>query len=321
MGKSRKNPSLYQLIDRKKFDQLAEKWNIDKGVRSLTTWELTCALVDFMTLQLESYRDIEETLGIPRSTLSDALAGRCSGFFQDLCDQILLDIRGRTHNRKLKRAIRQLLAIDSTECDVHGSLFDRPKWAKKRGEGRQASCKLHVVWDIDGEWVDDFSITGARKHDSPASLNLRIQSGKTYVFDRAYNDLDFWLKIIGADSHFVTRLKDCQKNADLRMFALAMADGEDGVLYDGDYEPSQSIASRYKEQLQGVHLRHIIYRDPETKKVFDFVTSDVDVPAQEIADIYKRRWAVGVSRKGRINPVGESPTGVKDSSPVAREAA
>jgi IS4 transposase len=35
-----------------------------------------------------------------------------------------------------------------------------------------------------------------------------------------------------------------------------------------------------------------VYRDPDTKKVFDFVTSDFKSDAQVIADTYKRRWAV-----------------------------
>ena len=220
------------------------------------------------------------------------MSERCSGFFQDLCDEVLLGIRGRTKDRKLKRAIRQVLAIDSTECDVHGSLFMKPGWAKKRTDGNQASCKLHVVCDVDGKWVEDFSITGSRKHDSPAAFKLRLDRGKTYVFDRAYNDLDFWLKIIEVGSHFVTRLKDCAKNKALRNKILLSTRHHDGVLYDGIYEPSYAIVSRHRKRLENVCLRHVIYRDPQTKRVFDFVTSDVKAPAQEIAEIYKMRWAV-----------------------------
>ena len=76
--------SLFQLIDRKKFDALVEKHGMDKGVRSLFTWEFTCALITCMTLRLGSFRDIEETLGIPHSTFGDAMEKRFSGFFQVL---------------------------------------------------------------------------------------------------------------------------------------------------------------------------------------------------------------------------------------------
>lgn len=292
MRKSRKDASMFQLIDRKMFNALADKHGIDKGVRTLTTWEMTAALVEALTLRLGSFRQIEDTLRIPRSTLADAMGSRCSGFFQELCDAILLEIRGRTENRKIKRAIRELLAIDSSECEVHGSLFDRPSWAKKIGDDRRASLKFHVVWNVDKEWVEDFSITGNRKHDSPVASRFKLQADKVYVFDRAYNDLGFWLKIMTAGSDFVTRLKDCKNLSSFRIKVITKAGDIDGVLYDGFYEPSVSVAYRHRDELEGVRFRHVIYRDPKTKKIFDFVSSDLDISAQDIADIYKRRWAV-----------------------------
>lgn len=284
--------SLFQLIDRKKFDELVEKHGMDKSIRSLSTWELTCALVTCMTMRLSSFREVEETLGIPRSTLGDALKHRFCGFFQDLCDLILLEIRGRTQDRKLRRGIRELLAIDSSECRVHGSLFSLPNWKLKQSEGHEASCKLHVVYNVDGGWIDDFKITGARKHDSPVSLELRLLSGKTYVFDRAYSDIDFWLKIMAAGSHFVTRLKDNASLAKLQAQILKKRKDESGVLHDGLYRPSPALFNLHREELEVTQLRHIIYRDPETRKVFHFVTSDFKSSAQAIADTYKRRWAV-----------------------------
>jgi transposase len=41
---------------------------------------------------------------------------------------------------------------------------------------------------------------------------------------------------------------------------------------------------------------------------------------EDLTENKKNRWKVGVSRKGHLNPVGESPTRVINSSPVAREA-
>jgi len=295
VGKIGKDTPLFQLINRESYEFLAAKWDIDKHVRTLTTKELIGALIEAFVLRLDSTRQIEDTLGIPHSTLSDAMAARCSGFFEELCDDILLDIRKRTESRKIKRAIKELLAIDSSECDVHGSMFDRPGWAKKKGDGRTAGFKLHVVWNVDQEWVEDFLITGNRKHDSPAALKLKLQSGKTYVFDRAYNDIRFWLNIIQEQSDFVTRLKDSASISALRSLIVDVikARGDhDGVLYDGGYKPSVPVVNRYKEELEGIKFRHIVFRDPDTKKIFDFVTSDFDSEAEEIAAIYKRRWAV-----------------------------
>lgn len=68
--------------------------------------------------------------------------------------------------------------------------------------------KLHAVWNLDGGWIDDYIIAGVRRDDSPVSLQFEVASNKMYVFDRAYNDLNFWFKITAASSHFVTRLKN-----------------------------------------------------------------------------------------------------------------
>ena len=284
--------SLFQLIDRKIFDQLVLEHDMDKGVKALSTWELTCALTTCMTLRLGSFREVEESLDIPRSTFGDALEARFHGFFRDLCDQILLQIRGRTADRKLRRGIRELLAIDSTECRVHGSLFCLPQWKLKQTQGHEAACKLHAVYHVDGGWIDDFKITGARKHDSPVSLHLRLLPEKTYVFDRAYNDLDFWLKIIAVGSHFVTRLKDCAQLRKLEAEVLGKRKDAVGVLHDGFYRPSVLQHHRHREALEVTQIRHVIYRDPETKKIFHFVSSDLRCAAATIAAIYKRRWAV-----------------------------
>ena len=93
----------------------------------------------------------------------------------------------------------------------------------------------------------------------------------------------------------MTRLKDSASIRALRASIIdeIKASGDhDGVLYDGKYKPSAAVANRYKEELKGIKFRHIVFRDPETKKIFDFVTSDFDSEAEEIAAIYKRRWAV-----------------------------
>lgn len=284
MKQDLKGRSLFQLIDTKSFNALVKKWDMDKWVQSFSTWEMTNALICYFLMRLDSFRSVESTLNIPDSTFGDALRVRAFGFFQELCDLILLEIRAKTADRKIKKAIRQILAIDSTDIKVHGSLFSKPGWKQKHcKDEHQASAKLHVVWDIDGQWIDDFVITPGRKNDSPISHQLRLQSKKTYVFDRAYNDFEFWQKIIDVGSQFVTRLKSCPRNRYLQIKVLEKAKDKNGVLYDGPYVPS-------KENL--TPLRHIIYRDPVTKKIFHFITSDFKASGTTIAGIYKQRWAV-----------------------------
>ena len=56
--------------------------------------------------------------------------------FQELCDLILLEIRVKTQCRKIKKAIRHILAIDSTEIKVLWKSFNEPGWKQKILQGR-----------------------------------------------------------------------------------------------------------------------------------------------------------------------------------------
>ncbi|MFZ9595263.1 MAG: DUF4372 domain-containing protein, partial [Bdellovibrionia bacterium] len=71
---------LFQLIPRSEFSELCKKWEIDKGVRSFSTSQQVWTLVMTYLLRLESLREVELALGVPKSTLSDANATRPAGF-------------------------------------------------------------------------------------------------------------------------------------------------------------------------------------------------------------------------------------------------
>lgn len=304
MKKHLKSTSLFQLIDRKFFNQLVKKWQMDKGIRSFSTWEFTCSLISSFTMRLGSYREVHETLFIPRSTFGDALTERSFGFFQDLCDHTLKQIRGEVQCRKTKRAIREILAIDSTECRVHGSLFCLPLWKQKNNLDKSAAAKLHVIWNVCGEWVEDFIITPVRRGDSPVSRLFKLLPGKTYVFDRAYNDLSFWYEIMQADSHFVTRLKNYPRLRMQEIKSKIKKSAQCRILFDGIYRPTKATFGHHPTVPKDITFRHIIYRDPETGKVFHFVTSDFKSSATAIADVYRKRWAVELLfrwLKGHLN--------------------
>lgn len=285
--------TLLQLIPKKKFDELVIKWDADKGTKSFKCFEMTCSLIVSSILSLDSFRDIEETLHIPRSTLGDSLSKRPFGFFEELCCEVLKIIKSQTSDRKVKKAIREILALDSSEIVVHGSAFAIPGWQQKSvGTQHKASGKIHTIWNVNKEWIEDFRVTPGRKGDSPVSLEFIVLPDKMYVFDRAYNDLGFWHKITEFSSHFVTRLKDSARIKMLEMKLKIRRSDKVGILYDGIYRPTKSTLRNHKNVPKKIKFRHIIYRDPITKKLFHFVTSDFQISAKEVASIYKKRWAV-----------------------------
>ncbi len=293
---------LLQSIPRGDFKMLCKKWNIDKGVRQLPTWKLLETLVLSFVAKLGSLREIEDVLFVPRSSLSDACRTRSYGFFQELADLVLKQIYVHENRRKLRSVIRDILGIDSTECRVHGSLFRFVNW---RSGDKKASTKLHVVWNIDKQWISDIRVTSGRASDLTVAKKFKLQSGKTYVFDRAYVDLKFWLAIKSSGSHFVTRLKRAPRKDAVHKAILSKEDlNKTGVLFDGEWNPSDTACYRLGLKSKELTFRHVIYRDPKSGKLFDFITSDRDSSALEIAGIYKKRWSIELLfrwLKGHLN--------------------
>lgn len=298
------NPlDLVQLIPREKLEQLATRWGLNKGTSKLDAFKLVTVMVWSCVFEISSLREIEASLGVRKSTLGDALTSKPLGFFEELFEELLSQLRVHTDSRRVKKGIKEILAIDSSVCLVNGRLCLQRLW--RLGKSK-AAVKLHAVWNINAQWVEDFRISGVRRNDVAIGKRLSLQTNKIYVFDRGYYDFQFWQQIELAGSQFVTRLKKMGKRlAYLHATVPALKDPTHyGVLYDGLWTPSESTAYRKGVKPKRIQLRHIIYRDPESGKVFDFLTSCFDQEALEIAHLYRKRWAVELLfrwLKGHLN--------------------
>lgn len=295
--------TLTQLLPQKKLSDLAARLGMDKGVTRLPTRKLLDVLVAGAVFERTSLRDLEQSYGVPRSTLDDALARRSSVFFAEACALAGRELLGAGGGRRQRANVRCLLAMDSSCCHVHGSLA-RHASLRTPGGDAAAAVKLHAVWNVEGEWVEGFSVTGARRNDAAVAKGFRFAGGKTYVFDRGYADVALWLRIEAAGSHFVSRLVRNGRRLDEVHRAHVAGNDSSGVLYDGPWGASDTSTLRLGLARRSVRHRHVVYRDPLTGKLFDFVTSDFEMGAQEVADVYRKRWSVELLfrwLKGHLN--------------------
>jgi IS4 transposase len=123
-------------------------------------------------------------------------------------------------------------------------------------------------------------VTVGHVHERNAKAALSIEEGRTYVFDRGYFDRAFFDQIRDARAHFVTRLK---RGVNLLRYGSRKST-DSRVLRDVDV----TIGSAPKSRM----LRLVCYRDPKTKRVYDFLTDRFDLSAVSIADAYKARWQI-----------------------------
>ena len=274
-----------------RFDRLVDEHAADKHVRKLTTKNQLIALIYAQLSGAQSLREIEATLTshaaklyhlggdeASRSTLSDANARRpwqvFAGLFANLVGQATRGLR-----RKTGEAVQ---LIDSTGLRLSALSKD---WAAF--SAGVCGAKLHVVYDPDADCPIYAAVTPANINDITAAKAMPITPGATYVFDLGYYDYGWWAKLDAAGCRIVTRLK---VNTKLSVVAEnAVAEGSD-ILSDriGHLPPRMA---RNRKNPFASPVRELRVRI-KTGKVLRILTNDIDAPADEIADLYKRRWQI-----------------------------
>ena len=123
----------------------------------------------------------------------------------------------------------------------------------------------------------------ALKRITPKGLRQRVPKGTRVlmIYDKAAVDLGYWKRCSRESAvYFISRLKE---NMVLEWIENRPWDSSDarnhGVIVDC------AVRSR-----DGHLLRLVMYQDPQSGKVYEFLTNERDLPPGIIAELYRRRW-------------------------------
>lgn len=157
-------------------------------------------------------------------------------------------------------------------------------WASFRRT--KAGVKLHTLLDHDGYLPAFVSITPAREHEIKKARALNLPKGSIVVEDLGYTDYAWYGQVTAQKIFFVTRQKS---NARYRVLARRPVNTALGLVSDETIQLSGAKARECPKP-----LRRIVYQDPETNKVYVFLTNHFRLVAKTIADIYKERWQIEI---------------------------
>ena len=273
------------------FEEQVLTHGSDKHVRTLSTKDQFIALLYGQLSGAVSLREIVAGLashgarlyhvgGRPakRSTLSDANALRPSEVFSSLFTAMV----GRVQRGLRRKVADATYLVDATSLPLSGTGSD---WAYF--SSRPCGVKAHVIYDADAEHPIYASITPARVNDITAAKAMPIEPGATYVFDLAYYDFAWWAELDAAGCRIVTRFKS---HTPLDMTAELDVPQGGNILSDRiGLLPRRQARNRrnpFSDPVREVTVRI------DSGKILRILSNDLDASAQEIADLYKRRWAI-----------------------------
>jgi IS4 transposase len=272
------------------FDRLVEVHGADHRVRTLTTKSQLVALLYGQLAGAASLREIVTGLQSHaarlyhvgaqpalRSTLSDANANRPSAVFSELFSHLV-----KQAHRGLRRKIAETtFLIDATPLRLNSL----SQWA--HFSYKMIGAKLHVIYDPDADHPIYAAVSAANINDITVAQTMPIKPGATYVFDLGYYDYAWWAELDTLGCRIVTRFKS---NTPLAVVAELPVPKDDAILSDRiGHLPKRRSRGRdnpFRDPVREVRVRI------DNGKVLRILSNDLDASAQEIADLYKRRWAV-----------------------------
>lgn len=227
------------------------------------------------------------------STLSDANCNRDSEVFADLYYSLLdyykdelqgqpltLPINGEAPGEKLKR-------FDSTTFTLFSEVF--------KGAGRKSldginkgGIKAQTLLPFDSLVPEYVELGASAKNDKDFLGQLPVKKGYLYVFDKGYVNYRIYCEWNDMGVFFVTRLN---KNASYKVLRDNPVDALDVMSCEGVIR-DQIIQVKIKGSKDGLQLRLVTYKDPNSSKTLKFITNQMEYRALTISHIYKNRWAI-----------------------------
>ena len=283
--------NLLRPLSRSDFQFIVKGLKADFKVRVFTCYDLFKSMLYALVAGCFSVREIETSMrvnkkqlyhtglkAIKRSTFCDALEKRSYGLFRMIFYDMVekAQVIGERAQKKFKD---QLRIIDASIISLCLKRFDWAKYRKAKG-----AVKLHLNFDGDSLIPFDAYITNGKVHDVQRLVNLSKETGVIYVMDRGYVDYKLLYNIELGGSYFVTRMKSNSTYKRIKNNPHR----EGAVLSDVLIELTGTVTKKNYPKA----LRKVKYCDPETKKVYEFLTNDLGREAGEIAAIYKERWEV-----------------------------
>ena len=274
------------LLPRHDFEAIAKDHHVGQKFRSFNRWTQFMAMFIGQLSGRQSLRDIVMNVSaqsnklyhlaikpFSRATLARVNEQQPATLYETLFFKLLDRCREVSPGHRFKFK-NKLYLLDTTTIDLCLAVFPWAKFRKTKG-----AIKLHFGIDADGYLPTFMSLTDGKVHESQWAKALNLPRGSIAVFDRGFNDYNWYETLTKNGIYFVTRLKS------------------NAIIENGPKRPGRKASGITTDReilLRGIKtpFRQINYTDPDTGKELRFVTNADHLDAKTVAELYKERWQI-----------------------------
>lgn len=285
---------LLQSVPRLEFEKLAQVHDGARRSDALPRWSQFIALAVGHLGHRHSLRDIEAALSsdprlhyhlgtraVSRSSLARANENLTADFYRDLFGELYARLQ-KTHAvpGKRFRFKGKLFSLDGSLIDLSMKVFPWADVAPKK-----AAFKLHLGLDHDGLIPAFAEVSEGLTSEMEVADTFAFPKGSVLVFDRGYSRYTWHKQLTDKGLFWVTRARKGMVYEVVKTRPVAQ---DSAIICDQIIR----LSNKRARQAGAYDIRRVEYRDPESGKVYVFITNQRHWLAQTVADIYKSRWEV-----------------------------
>jgi hypothetical protein len=250
-----------------------------------------CTCIREVTTGLLAWDKRIQHLGIDahprRSTISDANKRRSSELFEQIYLRLLARYQGILPDSRRRSKKNNLYLFDSTSIALFQQILKGSGRNRHDGQ-RKGGIKVHTLLHAATDLPTMIRFSAATDNDSPFLNQVQLSKGSVIVFDKGYRNYKAYNRFSEQQVTWVTRNRDHNVHRVVERYPVTDHQKQHGITSDHHIE----LGHDHHRRAIKTKARLVSYKDPVTKKCFQFLTNNQELSALTIANYYRKRWQI-----------------------------
>lgn len=292
---------ILNYIPRSAVQLAARELEADYYYKSFKTYEHLVTMLYSIFNHCDSLREVTtgllawdrriQHLGIDahprRSTISDANKNRSHEVFEKIYLKLLDRYKHILPDSRRSSRKDNLYIFDSTTITLFQEILQGVGLSKADGR-RKGGIKVHTLLHAGQDVPTMIRYSKAAANDLQFLKMVKLPAGSVVVFDKGYRHYASYNLLSKQKITWVTRHRPSSFYKIKKRRVVNDHQKQKGITSDRIIQ----LGRRPTNRTQTVSARMVSYRDPITKKRFQFITNNFHLAPMTIASYYRQRWQI-----------------------------